>query len=65
MTKPTATDSSDAGADVITLGNHTFAKRDLAAYRRRSENMRPANYPPGVPGRGCGVFRDGRRDRWR
>lgn len=58
ITRPTAIALFDAGIDVITLGNHTFAKRDVAAYLDEEPRiLRPANYPPGVPGRGWGVFR--------
>lgn len=57
ITKPTATALFEACADVITLGNHTFAKRDVAAYLDEEPRIiRPANYPPGVSGRGWGVF---------
>ena len=58
ITKPTAAAIFDAGADVITLGNHTFAKRDVAPYHREEPRIiRPANYPPGVPGQGLGRVR--------
>jgi len=57
ITRPTASAVFDAGVDVITLGNHTFAKRS-AWDELVGENrvLRPANYPPMVPGRGSGVF---------
>ena len=43
----------DAGADVITLGNHTWGRRDLYELLDQSECIiRPANYAPGVPGSG-------------
>ena len=43
----------DAGADVITLGNHTWGRRDLYDLLDQSECIiRPANYAPGVPGTG-------------
>lgn len=43
----------DAGADVITLGNHTWGRRDLHELLDQSECIiRPANYAPGVPGSG-------------
>lgn len=58
ITRPTALELLNAGADVITLGNHTFAKRDVAAYLDEEPRViRPANYPPGVSGRGWGIFR--------
>jgi metallophosphoesterase (TIGR00282 family) len=44
-------------ADVITLGNHAWAKRESHAYLDEEPRvLRPANYPPGAPGRGIGVF---------
>ena len=47
----------DAGADVITLGNHSFAKREIVDYMEdNSRILRPANYAPQAPGRGYGVF---------
>lgn len=58
LTKPTAKEILDAGADVITLGNHAFSKLDLHAYMDHEPRIiRPANYPDGVPGRGYGVFK--------
>jgi len=43
-----------AGADVITLGDHTWDQRDLAGYFSREERiLRPANFAPGCPGRGA------------
>ena len=43
--------------DLLTAGNHTFAKREIGAYLERpgSRQLRPANYPDGTPGRGFGV----------
>ena len=47
----------DAGADVITLGNHSFSKREIADYLDDNPNiLRPANYAPQVPGKGWGVY---------
>ena len=47
----------DAGADVITLGNHSFSKREIADYLDENPNiLRPANYAPQVPGKGWGVY---------
>ena len=44
--------------DLLTSGNHTFAKREISAYLERPESrqLRPANYPPGTPGRGWTVL---------
>ena len=47
----------DAGADAITMGNHTWGKRELTAYLDDcTQILRPANYAPQVPGRGWQVF---------
>lgn len=60
ITKPTGRALLDTGIDVITLGNHSFAKRDALEYVNEEPRvLRPANYPPGVPGRGWGVFSTG------
>jgi len=46
-----------AGADVITLGNHTWGRREITGYLDDCRYiLRPANYAPQVPGRGSGVF---------
>ena len=47
----------DARADCITLGNHTWAKREIVNYMDDCPQIiRPANYAPQVPGRGWQVF---------
>ena len=47
----------DAGADVITLGNHTWNRMQITEFLDREPNiLRPANYAGKVPGRGFGVF---------
>ena len=47
----------DAGADVITLGNHSFSRREICSYLDDCPRiLRPANYAPQVPGRGWGEF---------
>jgi 2',3'-cyclic-nucleotide 2'-phosphodiesterase len=50
-----------AGADVITLGNHTYRHREVWPYlEERREILRPANFLPSQPGRGTTVVeRDG------
>lgn len=47
----------DAGADVITLGNHAWDQKEALVFIEREPNLlRPANYPPGTPGKGSGLF---------
>jgi 2',3'-cyclic-nucleotide 2'-phosphodiesterase len=50
-----------AGADVITLGNHTYRHREIWPYlEARREILRPANFLASQPGRGTAlVERDG------
>ena len=53
-----------AGVDAITLGNHTWSKRDIMEYLDQEPRLlRPANYPAGTPGKGYGVFGLPRRRR--
>lgn len=41
------------GIDIITGGNHSFDKKEILPYLNEEPRLlRPANYPPGVPGRG-------------
>lgn len=47
----------DAGADVITLGNHTWNRIQISDYLDEEPNiLRPANYAGRVPGRGMGIY---------
>ena len=44
----------DAGADVITLGDHAFDQRDTYSFiEREPVLLRPINFPEGTPGRGA------------
>jgi len=46
----------DAGADVITLGNHSWDQREALVFIERAPRLiRPANFPPGTPGRGAAL----------
>ena len=57
ITPDQAEDILDAGADVITMGNHTWGKREIVSYMDDSSRiLRPANYAPQVPGRGWAVY---------
>jgi metallophosphoesterase (TIGR00282 family) len=49
-------DVLDAGADVVTLGNHAFDQKEALVHIEREPRLiRPANFPPGTPGRGATV----------
>lgn len=54
----------DAGADCVTLGNHSFDQREALVFIARQPRLiRPANYPPGTPGAGAALLdlADGKR----
>ena len=47
----------EAGADVVTLGNHTWNRIQIADFLEDDRyTLRPANYTSRVPGRGWGVY---------
>jgi len=57
LTPDTAAQLLDAGADCLTSGNHIWAQKEaeqLLDNERRV--LRPANYPPGAPGRGAAIY---------
>ena len=57
ITPDQAEDILGAGADVVTLGNHSFGKREIVRFLEDSDRiLRPANYAPQAPGRGWAVY---------
>jgi 2',3'-cyclic-nucleotide 2'-phosphodiesterase len=53
ITKETAEELFETGADVITLGNHTYRHKDVYPYLESERRIvRPANFGPSNPGRG-------------
>ena len=57
MTPQQGEDILDSGAACITMGNHTWGKRDIVTYLVDCPQIiRPANYAPQVPGRGWAEF---------
>ena len=60
MTPVIASDFLDLGVDVLTSGNHIWAKKEIVPFLDEEERLlRPANYPDGAPGRGTGIFKLG------
>ena len=46
-----------AGADAITLGNHTWDQRETLVFiERQTRLLRPVNFPAGTPGRGANLI---------
>jgi metallophosphoesterase (TIGR00282 family) len=57
ITEDVAREIYDSGVDVITMGNHTWDKKQILDFIDHDTNIiRPANYPPGTPGRGWTVY---------
>lgn len=53
LTPALAEELFNAGADALTLGDHTWDQKELAPYLDQEPRIvRPANFPPGCPGRG-------------
>lgn len=53
ISAPAANEILDCGVDLITLGNHTYGRRDICAFLSENDKIiRPANYPPTCPGGG-------------
>lgn len=56
ITEKNFRDILDAGTNVITMGNHTWGKKDIFKFIDAPELLRPANYPDGVVGKGLGIY---------
>lgn len=57
ITSATGREILEAGADAITTGNHVWKKKEALGYLDvESRVLRPANFPPGVPGRGSAII---------
>ena len=56
ITEKNFRDILDAGTNVITMGNHTWGKKDIFKFIDNPQILRPANYPEGVVGKGLGIY---------
>ena len=55
ITEPICEEFLALGVDCITLGNHAWDQKEALVFiERQTRLIRPANYPPGTPGRGAG-----------
>ena len=58
ITETICLDLLDAGADVVTTGNHVWDQRDTLVFIARQRRLlRPLNFPAGTPGGGAGLFK--------
>ena len=56
ITKQIANDLYNAGVNIITMGNHTWGKKDIFSFIDDEERLiRPANYADGVVGKGSTI----------
>ena len=56
ITEKNFNDIIQAGADAITMGNHTWGKKEIFKFIDNPKIIRPANYPEGVVGKGYRIF---------
>ena len=57
ITESILQETLDAGADVMTTGNHVWDQREALVFADRQDRfLRPANFPKGAPGRGANVY---------
>ena len=56
MTEQNFNDILSCKVDVITMGNHTWGKKDIFKFIDHPKLIRPANYPKGVVGKGYGIY---------
>jgi metallophosphoesterase (TIGR00282 family) len=57
LTRAIAEEFFATGIDVITTGNHWADQKEILTYIDAEDRiLRPANYPPGTPGRGANLY---------
>jgi len=56
LTQQNFNDILSLGVDVITMGNHTWGKKDIFKFIDNPKLIRPANYPKGVVGKGYNIY---------
>lgn len=56
VTRKILQETLDAGADIVTTGNHAFDQKETLVWADEEDRfLRPANYPSGTPGRGSNL----------
>ena len=56
ITEKNFKDIIEAGTNVVTMGNHTWGKKDIFKFINDPKILRPANYPKCVVGKGLGIY---------
>ncbi len=58
LTRAIAEEYFGMGIDVISTGNHWADQKEILTYIDNEDRiLRPANYPPGTPGRGANLYK--------
>lgn len=56
LTERNFKDIMEAGTNVVTMGNHTWGKKEIFKFIDHPKLIRPANYPKGVVGKGYSIY---------
>ena len=56
ITEKNFNDIISQGVDVVTMGNHTWGKKDIFKFIDNPKIIRPANSPEGVVGKGYNIY---------
>jgi metallophosphoesterase (TIGR00282 family) len=56
LTEKQYRDILSLNVNVVTMGNHTWGKKEIFNYINENQIIRPANYSPNNPGHGYGIF---------
>ncbi|MDO4975511.1 MAG: TIGR00282 family metallophosphoesterase [Alphaproteobacteria bacterium] len=57
ITEKNFKDILSSGADCVTMGNHTWGKKEIFKFIDHPKLIRPANYPEGVCGKGYNIYK--------
>lgn len=61
ITEKNFKDILSAGADCVTMGNHTWGKKEIFKFIDHPKLIRPANYPEEVCGKGYNIYKCGNK----
>ena len=56
ITQKNFNDIISCGVDCVTMGNHTWGKKEIFLFIEDSKILRPLNYPEGVCGKGYNIY---------
>ena len=56
ITEPMYREILALGVDCVTMGNHTWAKKDIFNFIKDEKIIRPANYSKKNPGKGYNIY---------